>query len=159
MYCAGGVPLADAYSSVLLCGRLALERTTNAVDAIKLMGRLAVSMGYYAADWGGGDGSLGEGGEALTVIDPHEAWVFHVLSDDTGTSAVWVAQRVPQGHVRQLAGVACCIVLTPIDHPPLRPWNVTAGVCSGEPVRDPPRGPILEGLYVQRQPVGRGAAQ
>jgi dipeptidase len=82
--------------------RIALERTTTARDAIKLMGALAVELGYYAADFTGGDASKGEGGEALTVIDTEEAWVFHVLADDTGTSAVWAAQRVPDDHVRML---------------------------------------------------------
>jgi hypothetical protein len=63
------------------------------------MGDLAVKLGYYSAEWVGGDESRGEGGEALTVIDKDEAWVFHVTSDDTGASAVWVAQRVPDGEV------------------------------------------------------------
>ena len=53
-------------------------------------------------DWSGGDASLGEGGEALTVVDKHEAWVFHVMGDDTGTSAIWVAKRVPYGHVSSM---------------------------------------------------------
>jgi dipeptidase len=79
--------------------RIALERTKKAREAIQLMGDLAVELGYYSAEWVGGDESRGEGGEALTVIDKDEAWVFHVTSDDTGASAVWVAQRVPDGEV------------------------------------------------------------
>ena len=59
--------------------------------------------GFYAADWSGGDASKGEGGETLTVVDKNEAWVFHVLGDDTGTSAVWAAQRVPDDHVAAIA--------------------------------------------------------
>jgi len=67
------------------------------------MGSLAESYGFYAADWSGGDLSMGEGGEALTVVDKTEGWVFHVLGDDSGTSAVWVAQRVPDDHVAAVA--------------------------------------------------------
>ena len=82
--------------------------------------QLAEQYGFYAADWSGGDDSKGEGGEALTVVDTEEAWVFHVLSDDTGTGAVWAAQRVADDHVSRLgdAGqlarrLACwaCVVL------------------------------------------------
>lgn len=79
--------------------KIALERTTTAREAILLMGALAEEHGFYAADWSGGDASKGEGGEALTVVDKTEAWVFHVLADDTGASAVWAAQRVKDDHV------------------------------------------------------------
>ena len=37
------------------------------------------------------------------VTDPEEAWVFHILSDDTSTSAIWAAQRVPDDHVTVVA--------------------------------------------------------
>ena len=80
--------------------RIGLERGKTAREVIQIMGDLATELGFYAADWSGGDRSKGEGGEGLTVVDKTEAWVFHVTSDDTGTSAVWVAQRVPDDHVR-----------------------------------------------------------
>ena len=38
------------------------------------------------------------------MIDKTEAWVFHVTGDDTGASAVWVAQRVPDDHVSAVLG-------------------------------------------------------
>ena len=82
---------------------VALERSKSAREAIQIMGDLATELGFYAAATGptvSVQESQGEGGEGLTVIDKHEAWVFHVSGDDTGTSAVWVAQRVPDGHVR-----------------------------------------------------------
>ena len=46
--------------------------------------------GYY-----GGETPESESGEALTIVDRREAWIFHILPDDTGTSAIWAAQRVP----------------------------------------------------------------
>jgi dipeptidase len=80
--------------------QIALERATTARQAVQIMGDLAVEYGFYTADWSGGDMSLGEGGEALTVADKTEAWMFHILGDDTGHSAVWAAQRIPDNHVR-----------------------------------------------------------
>lgn len=85
--------------------RIALERTTKAKDAIQLMGDLAVDLGYYSCAYTDAavEMYIGEGGEALTVVDSDEAWIFHILPDDTGTSAVWVAQRVPDNHIAVVA--------------------------------------------------------
>lgn len=57
------------------------------------MGDLATSHGYYGCEWEG-DGVQAESGETFSVTDKHEAWVFHMSPDDTGASAVWVAQRM-----------------------------------------------------------------
>jgi dipeptidase len=90
--------------------QIALERSKTAREAILKMGELAEMYGFYSADWTpastddhGSDNVKGEGGEALTVIDPNEAWMFHITPDDTGESAVWVAQRVPDDHVAVVA--------------------------------------------------------
>jgi hypothetical protein len=42
-------------------------------------------MGFYGGEpWTGGEIALSEAGEALSVVDKTEAWMFHVLPDDTG---------------------------------------------------------------------------
>lgn len=88
----------DALFDVAELSRLALQRTKTAREAIQLMGDLAVQHGYYGAEWEG-DGVYDEAGEALTVTDTKEAWMFHILPDDTGKSAIWAAQRVPDDHM------------------------------------------------------------
>lgn len=50
-----------------------------------------------------GDYAKGESGEALTIADKHETWIFHIVPDDSGASSVWVAKRVPKGHVAVVA--------------------------------------------------------
>lgn len=96
---AGGKALLEASELT----QIALERSKTAREAIQIMGDLAQKYGYYSAEWNtnkyGEAYAMGEGGEALTVVDTEEAWMFHIIPDDTGTSAVWVAQRVPDNHV------------------------------------------------------------
>ncbi|OQS00657.1 peptidase [Achlya hypogyna] len=81
---------------------VAMERATTAREAVLLMGHLAETYGYYGADWASPGAAL-EAGEALAVADPTEVWIVHFHPDDTGASAVWVAQRVPDGHVTAVA--------------------------------------------------------
>ncbi|KAF1334166.1 Peptidase, partial [Globisporangium splendens] len=94
----GGAALFD----VAALSRIALQRAKTARAAIRIMGDLAVQYGYYGAEWEG-DEVYAEAGEALTVTDATEAWMFHILPDDTGKSAIWAAQRVPDDHMSAVA--------------------------------------------------------
>jgi len=76
--------------------RIALERCKTVRCAVEEIGRLAVEHGFYGA-------ANALGGEALVLADSTEAWVFHILADDTSRSAVWAAQRVPDGEVAVVA--------------------------------------------------------
>ena len=73
--------------------RIALERCTSAKAAVELMGALAVEHGFC----GNTDEGMGTA-ESLTVVDSEEAWIMHILADDSGASAIWAAQRVQDGH-------------------------------------------------------------
>jgi len=80
--------------------RIALERCKTARCAIVTIGSLAEEHGFYGEDWGGNlVYEYSEAGEGMAIADSEEAWVMNILPDDTGTSAVWAAQRVPKGHI------------------------------------------------------------
>ena len=69
--------------------QIAMERHSKARDAIAEIGQLAEEYGFYGA-------GLFEGSaESLIIADTEEVWIFHILPDATGASAIWVAQRVP----------------------------------------------------------------
>ncbi len=74
------------YSAEL--SRVALERCSTAVDAVRLIGGLIEEYGYYGT------------GETLLIGDPNEAWVMEMCCgtmDSTG--GLWVARKVPDGHL------------------------------------------------------------
>ncbi|CAK0801179.1 unnamed protein product, partial [Prorocentrum cordatum] len=98
--CEPGRQVGVALMSIDTLSYLAAERCASAREAVQLMGDLAVEHGFY-----GPPDSFEGSGESLIVGDPEEAWAFQILSDPTGTSAIWAAQRVPDAHVTVVANM------------------------------------------------------
>ncbi|UCE41658.1 MAG: C69 family dipeptidase [Candidatus Aminicenantes bacterium] len=68
--------------------RIALERCTNARDAIRLIGELVKEYGY--GDWG----------ECITIADPKEVWHFEIFGEGLlQKGAIWAAVRIPDDHI------------------------------------------------------------
>eukprot|EP00930_Biecheleria_cincta_P027637 TRINITY_DN19381_c0_g1_i1.p1 TRINITY_DN19381_c0_g1~~TRINITY_DN19381_c0_g1_i1.p1 ORF type:complete len:465 (+),score=64.08 TRINITY_DN19381_c0_g1_i1:97-1491(+) len=107
-----GKSVADGGSDLFSIGSLmaiAMERCKTARCAIQTMGDLGSQYGFYGEDPG-----IAGGGEAVTIVDKTgEAWVFHISGGvpNAGRNsswmgqrgALWVAQRVPDGHVAVIA--------------------------------------------------------
>ena len=72
--------LLDYYN--MMC--LALQRCTNAREAIACMTKLVEEYGYNSS------------GETITICDPNEAWIMEMVGKGPGRDgAVWVALRIP----------------------------------------------------------------
>lgn len=67
---------------------LALQRSKTAREAIKTMTDLVAEYGYSST------------GESFSIADPSEVWVLELIGKGNyELGAVWVARRVPDGHV------------------------------------------------------------
>lgn len=73
--------------------QIALERATNARDAIKVMTDLVEKYGYASS------------GESFSVADKDEVWVLEMIGKGAEKGAVWVAVRIPDdaisGHANE----------------------------------------------------------
>lgn len=74
---------------------LALERARTAREAISVMTGLVAEHGYAST------------GESFSISDPEEAWILEMIGKGPKRKgAVWVARRVPDGHVSAHANQA-----------------------------------------------------
>lgn len=63
---------------------IALQRSRNAREAIKVITGLVAEYGYYSS------------GESMSIADPNEVWILEIIGKGAGNKgAVWVAQRLP----------------------------------------------------------------
>lgn len=104
-----GAPNGTALFSVDELTHIAMERATTARQAVALMGALAEEYGFYGA------GEFEGTAESLAVTDPEEAWIFQILPDPTGRSAIWVAQRIPPTGFAVLANMFVVRQVDPDD--------------------------------------------
>jgi dipeptidase len=104
-----GAPNGTALLSVDALTQIAMERASTARQAVEMMGKLAEQYGFYGA------GEFEGTSESLGVTDPSEAWIFHILPDPTGKSAIWAAQRIPPNSFAALANMFVLRELDPND--------------------------------------------
>ena len=66
-----------------------------------MIGQLATEYGFY-----GESAHYDESGESLKIIDSQEGFELNILSSDSqGSSAIWVARRIPDDEVTVTANL------------------------------------------------------
>ncbi|CAK4656807.1 hypothetical protein LEN26_006660 [Aphanomyces euteiches] len=84
--------------------KIALERCDSARCAIKLMGDLAVTHGFFGEYGKNRRANYASSSEALGIADKYgETWIFHILTGPKNASAVWAARRVPDENIAVVA--------------------------------------------------------
>ena len=74
---------------------IALERSRTAREAVTVITGLVAEHGYAST------------GESISISDPNEAWLLEIIGKGEGKKgAVWVARRVPDGHITAHANAA-----------------------------------------------------
>jgi dipeptidase len=74
---------------------IALERARTAREALRVMTEIATLHGYASS------------GESFSISDPKEVWLLEMIGKGEGQKgALWVARRVPDGHVSAHANQA-----------------------------------------------------
>ncbi len=82
-----------------------LQRAKKAREAIKVMGDLLSTYGYYSS------------GESFSIADPNEVWIMELIGKGVGNKgAVWVARRIPDGYISGHANQAR-ITTFPLNDP------------------------------------------
>ncbi|WP_374437417.1 C69 family dipeptidase [Inhella sp.] len=93
---------------------LALQRCTQAQEAVELIGRLMEAQGFLP--------SCGDGGELLLLADPQDAWVMEVFGvgkgwrkDSGQPGALWAARRIARDQALVVANWSVLTELAPAD--------------------------------------------
>jgi len=98
---------------------ISLQRSKTAREAIEVMTSLVEAYGYYSQ------------GESFSIADPTEVWVLEMIGKgEYELGAVWVARRVPDGHVTSHANQAR-ITTFPRDDPDNCLFSACCLICKG----------------------------
>ena len=84
--------------------QLALQRARTAREAIVVMTALVAEHGYRST------------AESFSIADPNEVWLMEMVGTGPGgDGAVWVAMRIPEGHISAYANAPRIRQLPPYD--------------------------------------------